>query len=62
MRRWRSPVAIGDRGVNLRTADVADHLNEQNGLTTTMLVRDTEGTVAHVIGRSSRRMSRPRPG
>lgn len=34
---------------SLRTADVADHLNEQNGLYT-MLVRDTSGTTAHVIG------------
>ncbi|TAZ16803.1 mannitol dehydrogenase family protein [Rhizobium leguminosarum] len=33
----------------LRTADVADHLNEQNGLYT-MLIRDTSGTVAQVIG------------
>ncbi|MDM9646902.1 mannitol dehydrogenase family protein [Rhizobium sp. S163] len=42
----------GDWGIevaSLRTADVADHLNEQNGLYT-MLVRDTEGTVAHVMG------------
>ncbi len=45
-------LAGGDWGIevaSLRTADVADHLNEQNGLYT-MLVRDTEGTVAHVIG------------
>ncbi|WP_160010915.1 mannitol dehydrogenase family protein [Rhizobium sp. 18055] len=44
--------AGGDWGIevaSLRTADVADHLNEQNGLYT-MLVRDTEGTVAHVMG------------
>ncbi|TAX12183.1 mannitol dehydrogenase family protein [Rhizobium leguminosarum] len=34
---------------SLRTADVADHLNEQNGLYT-MLIRDTSGTVAQVIG------------
>ncbi|MDM9626862.1 mannitol dehydrogenase family protein [Rhizobium sp. S152] len=45
-------LAGGDWGIevaSLRTADVADHLNEQNGLYT-MLVRDTEGTVAHVMG------------
>jgi hypothetical protein len=44
MRRW--PHAGGDWGIevaSLRTADVADHLNEQNGLYT-MLVRDTSGT------------------
>ncbi|OWV96484.1 D-mannonate oxidoreductase [Rhizobium sp. R72] len=44
--------AGGDWGIevaSLRTADVADHLNEQNGLYT-MLVRDTSGTTAHVIG------------
>ncbi|MEK1896282.1 MAG: mannitol dehydrogenase family protein [Rhizobium sp.] len=44
--------AGGDWGIevaSLRTADVADHLNEQNGLYT-MLVRDTAGTSAHVIG------------
>ncbi|WP_086993758.1 mannitol dehydrogenase family protein [Rhizobium sullae] len=34
---------------SLRTADVADHLNEQNGLYT-MLIRDTSGTTAQVIG------------
>ncbi|RWX17476.1 mannitol dehydrogenase family protein, partial [Rhizobium leguminosarum] len=42
----------GDWGIevaSLRTADVADHLNEQNGLYT-MLIRDTSGTVAQVIG------------
>ncbi|MBA9030694.1 mannitol dehydrogenase family protein [Rhizobium leguminosarum] len=42
----------GDWGIevaSLRTADVADHLNEQNGLYT-MLIRDTSGTVARVIG------------
>ncbi|MGO7336793.1 mannitol dehydrogenase family protein [Rhizobium leguminosarum] len=42
----------GDWGIevaSLRTADVADHLNEQNGLYT-MLIRDTAGTVAQVIG------------
>lgn len=45
-------LAGGNWGIevaSLRTADVADHLNEQNGLYT-MLVRDTEGTVAHVMG------------
>ncbi|MDQ0562874.1 fructuronate reductase [Rhizobium mesoamericanum] len=44
--------AGGDWGIevaSLRTAEVADHLNEQNGLYT-MLVRDTSGTTAHVIG------------
>jgi fructuronate reductase len=44
--------AGGEWGIevaSLRTADVADHLNEQNGLYT-MLVRDTAGTEAHVIG------------
>jgi fructuronate reductase len=44
--------AGGDWGIevaSLRTADVADHLNEQNGLYT-MLVRDTSGTKAEVIG------------
>lgn len=44
--------AGGDWGIevaSLRTADVADHLNEQNGLYT-MLVRDTSGTTANVIG------------
>ncbi|MDP9807224.1 fructuronate reductase [Rhizobium tibeticum] len=44
--------AGGDWGIevaSLRTADVADHLNEQSGLYT-MLVRDTAGTTAHVIG------------
>ncbi|MBB3315590.1 fructuronate reductase [Rhizobium sp. BK181] len=44
-------VAGGNWGIevaSLRTADVADHLNEQNGLYT-MLVRDTSGTTAHVI-------------
>ncbi|CDM55853.1 MULTISPECIES: mannitol dehydrogenase family protein [Rhizobium] len=43
--------AGGDWGIevaSLRTADVADHLNEQSGLYT-MLVRDTAGTTAHVI-------------
>ncbi|NEK38774.1 mannitol dehydrogenase family protein [Rhizobium leguminosarum] len=42
----------GDWGIevaSLRTADVADHLNEQDGLYT-MLIRDTSGTVAQVIG------------
>ncbi|OAV50962.1 D-mannonate oxidoreductase [Rhizobium sp. WYCCWR10014] len=42
----------GDWGIevaSLRTADVADHLNEQNGLYT-MLIRDTSGTTAQVIG------------
>ena len=42
----------GDWGIevaSLRTADVADSLNEQNGLYT-MLIRDTSGTVAQVIG------------
>ncbi|WP_027682260.1 mannitol dehydrogenase family protein [Rhizobium leguminosarum] len=42
----------GDWGIevaSLRTADVADHLNEQNGLYT-MLIRDTSGTVAQVMG------------
>ncbi len=45
-------VSGGDWGIevaSLRTADVADHLNEQNGLYT-MLIRDTSGTVAQVIG------------
>lgn len=45
-------VGGGDWGIevaSLRTADVADHLNEQNGLYT-MLIRDTSGTVAQVIG------------
>ncbi|KQV84368.1 mannitol dehydrogenase family protein [Rhizobium sp. Root1220] len=45
-------VAGGDWAIevaSLRTADVADHLNEQNGLYT-MLVRDTSGTEAQVIG------------
>ncbi|WHO77736.1 mannitol dehydrogenase family protein [Rhizobium leguminosarum] len=44
--------SCGDWGIevaSLRTADVADHLNEQNGLYT-MLIRDTSGTVAQVIG------------
>jgi fructuronate reductase len=44
--------AGGDWGIevaSLRTANVADHLNEQDGLYT-MLVRDTEGTEAHVMG------------
>jgi fructuronate reductase len=44
--------AGGDWGIevaSLRTADVADHLNEQNGLYT-MLVRDSAGTEAHVMG------------
>ncbi|MGR9206845.1 mannitol dehydrogenase family protein [Rhizobium leguminosarum] len=42
----------GDWGIevaSLRTADVADHLNEQNGLYT-MLIRDTSGTTAQMIG------------
>ncbi|WP_017995634.1 mannitol dehydrogenase family protein [Rhizobium leguminosarum] len=42
----------GDWGIevaSLRTADVADHLNEQNGLYT-MLIRDTSSTVAQVTG------------
>ncbi|TCL71107.1 mannitol dehydrogenase family protein [Rhizobium sp. BK251] len=42
----------GDWGIevaSLRTADVATHLNEQHGLYT-MLVRDTAGTTARVIG------------
>jgi fructuronate reductase len=44
--------AGGDWGIevaSLRTADVADHLNEQNGLYT-MLIRDTTGTTAQVVG------------
>ncbi len=44
--------AGGDWGIevaSLRTADVADHLNQQNGLYT-MLVRDTSGTKAEIIG------------
>ncbi len=44
--------ADGDWGIevaSLRTADVADHLNEQNGLYT-MLIRDTSGTTAQVVG------------
>lgn len=44
--------AGGDWGIevaSLRTADVATHLTEQNGLYT-MLVRDTSGTTAQVIG------------
>ncbi|KQV31879.1 D-mannonate oxidoreductase [Rhizobium sp. Root1203] len=44
--------AGGDWGIevaSLRTADVADHLNEQNGLYT-VLVRDSAGTQAEVIG------------
>jgi fructuronate reductase len=44
--------AGGDWGIevaSLRTADVADHLSEQNGLYT-MLVRDTSGTKAEVVG------------
>lgn len=42
----------GDWGIeaaSLRTADVAGHLNQQNGLYT-MLVRDTSATTAQVIG------------
>ncbi len=47
---------------SLRTADVADHLNEQNGLYT-MLVRDTSGTTANVIGPILRAHVAPRnPG
>jgi fructuronate reductase len=44
--------AGGDWGIevaSLRTADVADHLNEQNGLYT-MLIRDTAGTTAEIVG------------
>jgi fructuronate reductase len=44
--------AGGDWGIevaSLRTADVADHLNQQNGLYT-MLIRDTAGTTAEVVG------------
>ncbi|QPB19726.1 mannitol dehydrogenase family protein [Rhizobium sp. 007] len=44
--------AGGEWGIevaSLRTADVADHLNEQNGLYT-MLIRDTSGTTGQVIG------------
>lgn len=45
-------VGGGDWGIevaSLRTADVADHLNEQNGLYT-VLVRDTAATTAQIIG------------
>jgi fructuronate reductase len=58
-------VAGGDWGIevaSLRTADVADHLNEQNGLYT-MLVRDTSGTTANIIGPILRAHVAPRnPG
>ncbi|MGO8499531.1 hypothetical protein ACC785_37140, partial [Rhizobium ruizarguesonis] len=52
MQRPRAEFGKGKLGIevaSLRTADVADHLNEQNGLYT-MLIRDTSGTVAQVIG------------
>ncbi|HWU64313.1 MAG TPA: mannitol dehydrogenase family protein [Ensifer sp.] len=39
----------GIEAVSLRSTDVVDHLNEQNGLYT-MLTRDTAGTTARVIG------------
>jgi fructuronate reductase len=44
--------AGGDWGIevaSLRTPDVADNLSAQNGLYT-VLIRDTSGTTAHVIG------------
>lgn len=44
--------AGGDWGIevaSLRTTDVVDHLNAQNGLYT-LLIRDTAGTTADVIG------------
>lgn len=39
----------GIEAVSLRSTDVVDHLNEQNGLYT-LLTRDTAGTTARVIG------------
>ncbi|MCD2174231.1 mannitol dehydrogenase family protein [Rhizobium sp. C4] len=39
----------GIEAVSLRSTDVVDHLNEQNGLYN-LLVRDTAGTTARVIG------------
>ena len=39
----------GIEAVSLRSTDVVDHLNEQNGLYT-LLTRDTAGTSARVIG------------
>ena len=39
--------------VSLRSTDVVDHLNEQNGLYT-LLTRDTAGTTARVIGSISK--------
>jgi fructuronate reductase len=42
----------GDWGIeaaSLRSADVADNLNQQNGLYT-MLVRDTSGTTSQIVG------------
>ncbi len=39
----------GIEAVSLRSTDVVDHLNEQNGLYT-LLARDTTGTSARVIG------------
>lgn len=55
-------VGGGDWGIevaSLRTPDVADHLNEQNGLYT-ILVRDTATTTAQVIGAVLRAHVAPR--
>lgn len=43
----------GIEPVSLRSTDVVDHLNEQNGLYT-LLTRDTAGTTARVIGAISK--------
>ena len=43
----------GIEAVSLRSTDVVDHLNEQNGLYT-LLTRDTAGTTARVIGSISK--------